>query len=135
MNIIVLMINKKFDVDFVNWLLYIYPDFIFYLEKDKIDKEKRLSLFKKTFIIYENKKIWLPNNIYYNNRFASFIYCDETIDFLINKLNYNNHYTTIFNALNLIEQFDIIENNNDVKKHLLNYYTAINIIHHKRELL
>lgn len=119
MNIIVLMINKKFDVDFVNWLLYIYPDFIFYLEKDKIDKEKRLSLFKKTFIIYENKKIWLPNNIYYNNRFASFIYCDETIDFLINKLNYNNHYTIIFNALNLIEQFDIIENNNDVKKALI----------------
>ena len=119
MNIIVLMINKKFDVDFVNWLLYIYPDFIFYLEKDKIDKEKRLSLFKKTFIIYENKKIWLPNNIYYNNRFASFIYCDETIEFLINKLNYNNHYTIIFNALNLIEQFDIIENNNDVKKALI----------------
>lgn len=119
MNIVVLMISKKFDIDFINWLLYIYPNFIFYLEKDKIDKEKRIDLFKKTFAIYENKRIWLPNNIYYNDRFANFIYCNEIIEFLITKLNYNNHYTIIFNALNLIEQFNIIENVNVVKEPLV----------------
>lgn len=105
MNIVVFMLNKKYDDSFINWLLIVYPDFIFYLEKDKISQNRREELFISTFKTYEKKKIWLPNEIYYNDRFAEFIYSERVVEYLISKLDSNMHYTIVYNALNLLSQF------------------------------
>ena len=105
MNIVVFMLNKKYNESFINWLLIVYPDFIFYLEKDKISQSRREELFISTFENYEKKKIWLPNEIYYNNRFAEFIYSERVVEYLIFKLDSNMHYTVVYNALNLLSQF------------------------------
>lgn len=51
------------------------------------------------------KKIWLPNEIYYNDRFAEFIYSERVVEYLISKLDSNMHYTVVYNALNLLSQF------------------------------
>lgn len=106
LNILTFYLENCEDQTFIDWLLEIYPNFIFYLEKDKISENNRIELFKKTFEYYENKKIWLPNLIYYNDTFASFIFSNETVKFLITKLDKKNHYTVVFNALNLLFQFD-----------------------------
>lgn len=105
MNIVVFMLNKKYNESFINWLLIVYPDFIFYLEKDKISQNRREELFISTFENYEKKKIWLPNEIYYNDRFAEFIYSERVVEYLISKLDSNMHYTVVYNALNLLSQF------------------------------
>ncbi len=105
MNIVVFMLNKKYDDIFINWLLIVYPEFIFYLEKDKIPKNRREELFISTFKSYERKKIWLPNEIYYNDRFAEFIYSERVVEYLISKLDSNKHYTVVYNSLNLLSQF------------------------------
>lgn len=105
MNIVVFMINKKYDHSFVDWLLNICPDFIFYLEKDKISDNRREQLFISTFKSYEEKKIWLPGKSYYNDRFADFIYSENVIEYLVSKLDSTNHYTVIYNSLNLLSQF------------------------------
>ncbi len=105
LNIIVFMLNKKYNESFINWLLIVYPDFIFYLEKDKISQNRREELFISTFKNYEKKKIWLPNEIYYNDRFAEFIYSERVVEYLISKLDNNMHYTVVYNALNLLSQF------------------------------
>lgn len=105
MNIVVFMISKKYDDDFIDWLLNICPDFIFYLEKDKISDSRREELFMHTFKSYEEKKIWLSDKGYYNDRFADFIYSKNVVEYLISKLNSTNHYTVIYNSLNILSQF------------------------------
>lgn len=121
MNIVIFMISKKYNDDFIDWLLSIYSLFIFHLRKEQINQERRTELFIKTFNLYEKKKIWLPNDIYNNNIFAEFIYSQETVKFLLSKLKSDNHYTVILNSLNLLVQLqDYGDLYDEVKEKLIN---------------
>ena len=108
-NILSLYLLDNYNLNFVEWLLDKYPNFVFYLDYGQIDKKTRVKLVKDTFNYYEHKKIWISNLIYYNTSFLHNISDEEILEFLLSKLDITNHRTVIYNALTFLNMFDKFE--------------------------
>lgn len=98
-NIFKFYLESKNDVALLDWVIDLYPNFIFYLEKDNLSSNKREQVFKKIFEYYEEKRIWLPNDIYRNRNFFDLIQDTNITEYLLTKLTKDHHFTTIYNAL------------------------------------
>lgn len=104
------------------WVLEVLPDGIAYLEKNDFDEKTRANIFKSFFEIYEQKKIWLSSNLLYgnNSNFIDFISSKEVLEFLMDKIKENRHYTIVYNALSIIMNFqNLYSKDEDIKKQML----------------
>jgi hypothetical protein len=90
-----------------NWILKIEPELIVKTEIDKIDLDVRIKIFKNIFNDYKLKKNWINHDKYKYNELAEFGQSDEIIKFLISEIINPVHYTTISNAINLLEWVNI----------------------------
>lgn len=104
MNTISFLLDNS-DDDLKEWILEAIPDGICYLEKSYFSDEIRQRIFKDFFDSYENKKIWLPRSVHNNNQFIEFISSKESVDYLLNKISENIHYSIVYNAISILIQF------------------------------
>ncbi len=88
--------------DLIEWIIHINPKLIGYCERNRIPNKEREKLFKSVFEKYELKKIWFDDNIAIT-KFAESI---EIINFLIEKIIRNEHFTIVGNALLVLMNFE-----------------------------
>ena len=121
LNTISFLVDDYKNVELKNWLVETMPECLYYFEKNDINEETRILMFKNVFEIFEQKRIWLPNSLMYRNEsFIDFIGASETVDYLLSKIQENKHYTIVYNALSVLMNFKSLYNKeNEVKKILL----------------
>jgi len=91
----------------IDWLVATEPEIVIKFEKDRIDKNLRISLFKEVFQSYKSKGIWLRSNKFTDTELADFSQSEEVIEYLLNEMtDTSNSRVIILNAIGIIEHIN-----------------------------
>lgn len=127
-NTLTFLVNKYKDRELIEWIISSMPEFIGYIENDIVDKVTKKKVLRILVETYNKQKMWFPYNIRTNNLVSDY----EDIKYLIDIMKNNLHYTSVGNALYLIEDIkELYGMENDIKSVLLyitkaQNYTAYN---------
>lgn len=102
-NTLTFLVNRCKDPELIEWLISVMPEFLSYIEKDIIDKEKRKDTFWNIYKQYKAKKVWMSYDIYKTNNLVS---DEEDIKYLLNEIKENYHYTSVGNSLYILDNVD-----------------------------
>ena len=112
--------NKKLE----NIIIKHNFDLIFYIEKDRVDNSKKLTIFNKIIKYYMNNNIWLPTELYFNSRLAEFFAIEEIVNKLCNIVIENKHHVTTHNAIRLLLQMVVFIKNDNIVTIFKNILTS-----------
>lgn len=102
-------ISKKEDADKVlEWVARNDVEIVIRFEPDRIDEQKRISVFKRIFEDYSTKQIWLSSNKFSDADLAKFGWFDEIIQFLLEKIQ-SPKYSRItkLNAIRILDNYNL----------------------------
>ncbi len=128
-NTLTFLVNQYKDYKLIEFLITAMPEFLSYIEKDIIDNQKRKEIFWTIYKEYKNKKKWIDYDIYQTNNLVS---DEEDIKYLLKEIKENYHYTSVGNALHILNNVDSLYGlENEVKETLINItiddkYTSYN---------
>jgi len=128
-NTLTFLVNQYKDYKLIEFLITAMPEFLSYIEKDIIDNKKRKEIFWIIYKEYKNKKKWIDYDIYQTNNLVS---DEEDIKYLLKEIKENYHYTSVGNALHILNNVDSLYGmENEVKETLINIamddkYTSYN---------
>ncbi|AKB48807.1 hypothetical protein MSKOL_3030 [Methanosarcina sp. Kolksee] len=88
--------------DLQKWILSVQPELFVKFEHEKLGKKERIRIFKEIFESYEEKEIWIPWGKFRIDELARFGQSDEIVDYLLNKIESDAHFTTIGTAIELL---------------------------------
>lgn len=115
-NTLSFLINQYRNPEIIEWVVSVMPEFLSYIEKDIIDLQKRKDIFWTIYEQYKKRKIWIPYNIYKTNNLVS----DENdIKYLLEEIKENYHYTSVGNALYILNNVDNLYGQEDKVKEVL----------------
>lgn len=121
-NTISFLVSLYDSQDLLDWILVVDPKLCIKFESDKIDKSKRIKIFKEIFGEYKGKKILIGGVWFESYELARFGQSDEVIDFLLNECQDSVHYTTIINSIELLCDLEIpFTEKDEVKEFLVKY--------------
>lgn len=126
-NTISFLVSLYNNQDLLNWILLVDPKLCIKFESDKIDKSKRIQIFKEIFGEYKAKKILIGGVWFESYELARFGQSIEVIDFLLNECQNGVHYTTIVNSIELLCELEIHPTKRDEVKEFLIKYVLDNI--------
>lgn len=117
-NTLSFLVNQYREPKIIEWIISVMPEFLSYIEKDIIDLQKRKDIFWTIYEQYKKRKVWIPYNIYKTNNLVS----DENdIKYLLKEIEENYHYTSVGNALYILNNVDnLYGQENKVKEVLIN---------------
>ena len=118
-----LVSNYKND-NLINWIMDNCYEAVVKFEKDKIQKEKRIEIFKIIFNKYKENRTWINQDKFRYFELADFGQSTETINFLLEAGNAEYHYTTTFNVIELLRYMDMLIPGN-IKKHINDFLLNI----------
>ena len=127
-NTLSFVVNKYKNTELINWIISCMPEFIVYIETDVISIENRKMILRTLLEKYNSKRVWLPYNIRTNNLISDI----DDLRFIMSIITKNEHYTTVGNALYILESIKKLYGmDKEVKKVLLNVakkgtYTSYN---------
>lgn len=106
--------SSKKSLDVLDWIISNDMEIIIRFEPDRLNKTRRIEIFKEIFEFYSDKQIWLNSNKFSSSDLVRFGYFDEVIEYLLTLLqNKETPRITQLNALKLIGYFKI----SDFKKY------------------
>ncbi len=112
------------SLNLINWIMNNCYEAVVKFEKDKIEEEKRIEIFKRIFNKYKENKTWINQDKFHYFELADFGKSIETINFLLETGNKEQHYTTTFNAIELLRYMDM-PTLGDIKKHINDFLLNI----------
>ena len=121
-------VNKYKDTALINWIISCMPEFIVYIEIDVISIENRKMILRALLEKYNSKRVWFPYSIRTNNLISDI----DDLKYIINIIRQKEHYTTVGNALYILESIgNLFGMDKEIKKELLNVakksgYTSYN---------
>lgn len=117
-NTLTFLVSQYKNSELIEWLISVMPEFLAYIEKDIIDVKKRKDIFWNIYKIYKAKKIWMSYDIYKTNNLVS---DREDIKYLLKEIKENYHYTSVGNALYILDNVDSLYGEEyEVKETLIN---------------
>lgn len=117
-NTLTFLVNQYQDSKLIEFLISAMPEFLSYIEKDIIDDKKRKKIFWTIYNEYKNKKKWIEYDIYQTNNLVS---DEEDIKHLLTEIKENYHYTSVGNALHILNSIDSLYGQDiEVKETLIN---------------
>ena len=117
----------------INWIMDNCYEAVVKFEKDKIQKEKRIEIFKMIFNKYKENKTWINQDKFRYFELADFGQSIETINFLLEAGNKEYHYTTTFNVIELLRYMNM-RMLSDIKKHIKDFLLNI-ALNHKNKIV
>ncbi|MHA1294581.1 MAG: hypothetical protein ACTSQJ_18220, partial [Promethearchaeota archaeon] len=107
-----------------NWIMDNCYEAVVKFEKDKIQKEKRIEIFKRIFNKYKENKTWINQDKFSYFELADFGQSIETINFLLDAGNKEHYYTTTLNIIELLRYMNMPKPS-DIKKHIKDFLLNI----------
>ena len=98
-NTLSFVVNKFKDPELIDWIISCMPEFITYIEIDVISIEKRKKILKALIERYNSKRLWFPYNIKTHN----LVNDRDDLKYIISIVEENEYYTTVGNALYILE--------------------------------
>lgn len=97
--------NKSETDRLINWLLERDPEMIVKTERERVDANRRLLIFKKIFEFYKEKQIWLQSNKFKIHELAVFSESKEAIIYLIQAFSDEKLLKVVrLNAIDILEE-------------------------------
>ncbi len=102
-------IGKKEDTDkLLEWIAENDIELLIRFEPERIDYQKRLAVFKQIFESYSQKQIWLNSNKFSDVDLAKFVWMDEAIKYLLEKINSKvSSRITKLNAIRVLDNYNL----------------------------
>lgn len=96
-------IVQEWDVK--SWTLEHAPSALVKFEPDHLELDVRVSIFKTIFLEREKKMLWLSDSLLDLEQLAMFACCDESLEFLLDKIRHPVHRVSQISALHLLRHF------------------------------
>lgn len=102
-------IGKKEETEKVlEWIANNDEEQLIRFEADRISDQKRFAVFKHIFESYSQKQIWLNSNKFSDSDLAKFVWMDEAIEYLLEKINSKkSSRITKLNAIRVIDNYNL----------------------------
>lgn len=115
-NTLTFLVNKYKNNELIEWIISCMPEFICYIENDIVNKDTKKKVLRLLLETYNNQKMWLPYNVRTNNLVSD----SKDIEYLLDIMKNNLHYTSVGNALYIIENIkELYELEDEIKAVLL----------------
>lgn len=105
-NAVSFLISMSTDRDLIDWILEMEPELVVKVEPDKVDKLKRIEIFKNIFHNHKMKNIWINGSKFNLNELARFGESDDIVKFLMREVENNEDYSK-YNAIRLLGRLKI----------------------------
>lgn len=105
--------------DLQKWILSVQPELFVNFEHEKISKVERIRIFKEIFESYEAREIWISRDKFRTDELARFGQSDEIVDYLLDKIGNDAHFTTIGTAIEMLCELQIPIEKEDRTRELL----------------
>lgn len=96
-------IAQEWDVK--SWTLEHAPSALVKFEPDHLELDVRVSIFKTLFLEREEKMLWLGDSLFDLEQLAAFACCEESLEFLLDKIRHPAHRVSQISALHLLRHF------------------------------
>lgn len=96
-------IAREWDVK--SWTLKHVPSALVKFEPDHLELDVRVSIFKAIFLEREEKMLWLSDSLFNLEQLAAFACCEESLEFLLDKIRHPAHRVSQFSAIHLLKYF------------------------------
>lgn len=96
-------IAQEWDVK--AWTLEHVPSALVKFEPDHLELDVRVSIFKTVFLEREEKMLWLGDSLFNLEQLAVFACCDESLEFLLDKIRQPVHRVSQISAIHLLKYF------------------------------
>jgi len=106
-NTVSFLLSLSDDRELLRWIFDSEPELLIVMEPDRIEKRRRIEIFKGIFNKYKAKQVWIPRDKFGYSYLARFAQSEEIIEFLCREIEAATHYTTICNAIGLLSHLDI----------------------------
>ena len=115
-NTLTFLVNKYKNNELIEWIISCMPEFICYIENDIVNKDTKKKVLRLLLETYNTQKMWLPYNVRTNNLVSD----SKDIEYLLDIMKNNLHYTSVGNALYIIENIkELYELEDEIKAVLL----------------
>lgn len=95
--------SMKQTWDLKAWILEHIPSALVKFEPEHLEPDVRAGIFKAIFLEREKAMLWISNSLYTLEQLAAFACCEETLEFLLDKISCPVHRTSQICAINLIQ--------------------------------
>ncbi|MEY8388169.1 hypothetical protein AALC17_12880 [Oscillospiraceae bacterium 38-13] len=96
-------IAREWDVK--SWALEHIPSALVKFEPDHLELDVRVSIFKTIFLEREEKMLWLSDSLFNLEQLAVFACCEESLEFLLDKIRQPVHRVSQISAIHLLKYF------------------------------
>lgn len=96
-------IAREWDVK--SWTLKHVPSALVKFEPDHLELDVRASIFKAIFLGREEKMLWLSDSLFNLEQLAAFACCEESLEFLLDKIRHPAHRVSQISAIHLLKYF------------------------------
>ena len=131
MNAISFSISISADKDLLRWISEIQQEILIKFEPDKIDVSDRIKIFKEIFDYYKERRIWINRDKFRYFELGQFGQLNEIIEYLLSEAEIAEHYTTVSNAVNILETMELPFK---FKDRACNIFTKVALGNHKTEI-
>jgi len=133
LNTLSFLVSIYENKNLVDWIMDNCYEAVVKFEKDKVEEEKRISIFKKIFNKYKENKTWINRDKFSYYELADFGKSINTIKFLLEEGNKEYHYTTTFNVIELLRYMNI-SIAGDMKKNIKDFLLNI-VLNYENEIV
>lgn len=91
--------------DLKAWILEDIPSALVKFEPEHLKPDVRAGIFKAIFLEREEAMLWISNSLYTLEQLAAFACCEETLEFLLDKISCPVHRTSQICAISLLQHF------------------------------
>lgn len=94
------LVNMELEWDIRSWLLEFSPNALVKFEPESLTDDTRANILKTQFIKFEKDMLWISDSLFSVEQLASFGCCEDSLDFLLDRIN---------NPVNRISQISAVE--------------------------
>lgn len=98
-----LSLEQKWDLK--SWVLAHAPAALIKFDPDHLEADIRVDFFKSVFLEREHAMLWLSEGMYSLEQLAAFACCEESLEFLLDRISNPVHRTSQISAIQLLQYF------------------------------
>lgn len=97
--------NMDLEWDLQSWLLEFSPNALVKFEAEHFTDDTRANIFKTQFKKFEADMLWISDSLFSEEQLASFGCCEDSLDFLLDRINHPVNRISQISAAQLLRYF------------------------------
>lgn len=99
------LVNMDLEWDIRSWLLEFSPNALVKFEAEHFTDDTRANIFQVQFKKFEKDMLWISDSLFSEEQLASFGCCEDSLDFLLDRINHPVNRISQISAVQLLRYF------------------------------